>query len=125
MSIGVLHATLSRTALFFTAAMGFWSLWLVVRGRGLDGRYMGALVIGEGLIAVQVALGFALSLQRGWGAVRYLHVLYGVLAALMWPFVYTFAPRDGSRREAVMFTATSFFLFLLLARAVTTAVPPR
>lgn len=125
MSIAALHATLSRTTLFYTAAMGLWSLWLVVRNRGLDGRYMGALVIGEGVIVAQMALGLALSLERGWDAVRYLHVLYGVLAALMWPFVYTFAPRDGSRREAVMFSATSFFLFLLLARAVTTAVAPR
>lgn len=124
MSVALLHATLARTALFFSAAMGLWSLWLVIRNRGLDGRYMGALVIGEGVIVLQMALGFVLSVQRGWGAVRYLHVLYGVLAALMWPFIYTFAPRDGSRREAVMFTATSFFLFLLLARAVTTAVPP-
>jgi len=125
MSIAELHANLARTTLFYSAAMGLWSLLLVVRGRGLDGRYMGALVIGEAVIVGQLALGLALSIDRGWEAVRYLHVLYGVLGALMWPFVYTFAPRDGSRREAVMFTATSFFLFLLLARAVTTAVPPR
>lgn len=125
MSIADLHANLARTTLFYTAAMGVWSLLLVLRGRGLDGRYMGALVIGEAVIVFQLALGLVLSVDRGWEAVRYLHVLYGLLAALMWPFVYTFAPRDGSRREAVMFTATSFFLFLLLARAVTTAVPPR
>lgn len=125
MSIAELHANLARTTLFYSAAMGLWSLLLVVRGRGLDGRYMGALVIGEAVIVCQLALGLALSIDRGWESVRYLHVLYGVLGALMWPFVYTFAPRDGSRREAVMFTATSFFLFLLLARAVTTAVPPR
>lgn len=125
MSIAELHANLARTTLFYTAAMGLWSLLLVLRGRGLDGRYMGALVIGEAVIVFQLALGLALSVDLGWSAVRYLHVLYGLLGALMWPFVYTFAPRDGSRREAVMFTATSFFLFLLLARAVTTAVPPR
>ncbi len=124
MSLAELHANLARTALFYTAAMGLWSLWLVVRGRGLDGRYMGALVIGELVLVLELLLGLSLALDRGWGAVRYLHVLYGVLAALMWPFIYTFAPRDGSRREAVMFSATSFFLFLLLARAVTTAVPP-
>ena len=124
MSLGELHANLARTTLFYTAAMGVWSLALVVRGRGLDGRYMGALVIGELVLVLELLLGLSLALDRGWGAVRYLHVLYGVLATLMWPFVYTFAPRDGSRREAVMFSATSFFLFLLLARAVTTAVPP-
>lgn len=125
MSVAELHTTLSRTALFYTGAMGVWSLWLVARNRGVDGRFMGALVIGEALLVFQIVLGLVLSFERGWDAVRYLHVLYGVLAALMWPFVYTFAPRDGSRREAVMFSATSFFLFLLLARAVTTAVPPQ
>ncbi|MCC7018931.1 MAG: hypothetical protein IT332_04215 [Ardenticatenales bacterium] len=125
MSVALLHATLSRTALFFTGAIGVWSLWLVARNRGIDGRFMGALVIGETLMVFQIVLGVALSLERGWDAVRYLHVLYGVLAALMWPFVYTFAPRDGSRRETVMFSATTFFLFLLLVRAVTTAVAPR
>ena len=124
MSLGELHANLARTTLFYTAAMGVWSLALVVRGRGLDGRYMGALVIGELVLVLDLLLGLSLALDRGWGAVRYLPVLYGVLATLMWPFVYTFAPRDGSRREAVMFSATSFFLFLLRARAVTTAVPP-
>ncbi len=122
----LLHARLATTALFYTFAMGVWALWLTVRGRGLDGGYLGALVIGEIVLVLQALLGIV----QLWGApggagAWWLHGLYGVLTALMWPFVYTFSRgREGApRQEAIMFFATSFFLFLLLARAVETATP--
>ena len=118
----LLHERLANTAIFYTFAMGVWALWLTVRSRGLDGGYLGAVVIGEALLVVQVLLGLVLWAAQGFGGGMWLHILYGLLTALMWPFVYTFSRgRDGSpRQEAMMFFATSFFLFLMLQRAVET-----
>jgi hypothetical protein len=119
----LLHERLATTAMFYTFAMGVWALWLTIRSRSLDGAYLGAIVVGEALLVMQVLLGATLWLGRDGGGSMWLHVLYGLLTALMWPFVYTFSRgRDGSaRQEAMMFFATSFFLFLMLARAVETA----
>ena len=119
----LLHERLANTAMFYAFAMGVWALWLTVRGKGLDGGYLGAVVIGEALLVAQVLLGFVLWAGMGFVDGMWLHLLYGLLTALMWPFVYTFSRgRDGSaRQEAMMFFATSFFLFLMLQRAVETA----
>jgi len=117
----MLHDRLATTALFYTGALGLWATWLALRGRGLEGSYMGALVIGQTLLVVQSLLGAWMMLTLGLAVVRPLHVLYGILGALMWPFLYTFSRGAGDRREAVLFAAGSFFLFLMLQRAVETA----
>ena len=121
-TVHLLHERLSLTCLFFTFAMGLWAAYLILRNRGADGAYLGAIVVGELLLVAQALLGLWLYLDAGIPLARGLHVLYGLLAVLMWPFIYTFTRSgDGGRRESILFAATAFFLWLLLARAVETA----
>lgn len=115
-----LHGRLALTAVFYTLVMAGWALVLALRGRGLDGNYLGAIVIGELLLVLQVLLGLFLML-RGAGVERtWLHILYGALAALIWPFLFTYTRRQPGRRESILFAAGSLFLWGLILRAAET-----
>lgn len=117
-----LHERLALTARFYVAALGFWATWLAIRNRGLEGGFMGALVIGEVLLVAEALLGVILWLWLGMSIGGGLHVLYGLLVVLMWPFLYTFTRGgDGGRRESILFASGTFFLWLMLQRAVETA----
>ena len=45
MSLILLHGRLSITAGLFTFAMGAWAALLALRGRGVDGNYVGETMI--------------------------------------------------------------------------------
>jgi len=117
----LLHARLALTCAFFTFALGAWALWLAIRGRGLSPNYMGALVIGETLLVIEALLGawryFAVHQEPG----RWVHLLYGLLAALLWPFLYSFSREARGRAESAMMAAGSFFLWGIVMRAISTA----
>lgn len=126
MSLVMIHARLSITAAIFAFVMGLWALVLFARSRGPGGNYMGAIVIGEILLAVQSAIGLILLLQMGMQTLRWVHILYGALAVLIWPFIYTYTRETPNRQstarlESILFAAGSFFLWGLVMRAITTA----
>ena len=120
----LLHQRLAYTSAFFTFALGLWSLWLFIRGRGLSSNFMGALVIGETVLVLEALLGawryFAAAQEPG----RWVHLLYGVLAALLWPFLYSYSREAKGRVESAMMSAGSFFLWGIVMRAITTAAGP-
>lgn len=116
-----LHGTLAQTCLFYVGAMGVWATWLAIRDRGLDGAFMGAVIVGEGLLLAEGALGSWLQIGAGMAVDRWVHVLYGLMVVLMWPFVLTYRHATSGRREAIAFAAATFFLWLLVRRAVETA----
>jgi hypothetical protein len=120
--VAVLHERLANTSVFYTLVMAGWALLLVVRGRGLDGSYLGAIVIGELLLVLQALLGAFLMLGgRGADLDRpWLHVLYGAMVALIWPFLFTYTRGTPGRRESILFFAGSLFLWGLVLRAVET-----
>jgi hypothetical protein len=122
----LLHQRLAVTAILFTLVMALWAFVAAARGRGLDGNYMGAIVIGELVLILQSALGALLllgghanGLDRPW-----LHILYGLLAVLIWPFLFTYTRRQSDRRESILFAAGSLFLWGLAMRAAETGHVP-
>jgi hypothetical protein len=121
MSLAEVHHRLSNAAAFFTFIMGSWAAILALRGRGLDGSYLGAILVGELLLVAEALLGAVLLAGLGLAPARGIHLLYGLLAVLIWPFLFTATRRDGGRREAILFAAGSFFLWGLVLRAATTA----
>lgn len=119
--IELLHERLAVTARFYVAALGLWAAWLAVRRQGLSGGYLGALVVGEALLVAEAALGAAMWLAFGGSLGDGLHLLYGILVVLMWPFLFTMTRGSVGRPESISFAAGSFLLLLLLQRAVETA----
>ncbi len=114
-----LHNTIARTAVLFALALCVWAGWNFIRRESISPSYLGALVIGEGLMLGQGALGVLL-LLTGAQPRDLLHFLYGVLVALAWPAVYIYTHARTSRAEAGWYALVSFFLIGLALRAAMT-----
>jgi heme A synthase len=114
-----IHEFLSRAFLAFTGVVTVWSLFLFIRDQEIGGNFWGTIVVGEGLVAVQAAVG-GLLVVNGALPARSIHFLYGVLCALTWPAVYAFTQGHAGRREALAWAVVSAFLFGLVLRAFVT-----
>ncbi|MEJ2750587.1 MAG: hypothetical protein P8183_22185 [Anaerolineae bacterium] len=122
--VRVIHATLSNTIWLFFLALGLWGLFNAIRKQGVDGSYLGALVIGEALYAVQAILGITLwiggflpGLDRPT-----MHILYGSFALVFLPFVYfVWLKGDDSVQAQWVLALTTLFLFGIALRAVAVA----
>ena len=139
MSLADIHGRLANTALLFIAILAAWGLWRMIRKQGVSSSYWGALVIGEVLILLQGALGAYLWLV-GERPDRGIHILYGIVSALVIPGVYAFTKgnqdtptsQDESvdqgerqrleRRTMMVYAFALLFLFGILLRSVGTAI---
>ena len=117
----LLHDRLADSAAFFTFAMAVWAFWRFLRRQGLSSGYLGAVVVGEALLAVEALLGVFRWLVAGVDPARWVHLLYGLLAALIWPFIYTYTREARGRVESLMFAAASLFLWGIVMRAIGTS----
>jgi hypothetical protein len=120
-SPALVHERLATTAAFYALALAVWAGFIAFRRRGLDSNYFGAVLIGEALLLAEALLGAWLLLAVGASPARGIHLLYGVLAVLVWPFLFTYTRSSSGAREAVLFAAGSLFLWGLLLRAASTA----
>jgi hypothetical protein len=121
MSLSDVHGRLANTALFFMIFMALWGLWRLLRKQGLSSNYWGALVIGEILVIVQGLLGGYLWLI-GLRPDRSIHILYGVVAALVIPAIYAFTKGGQERREMLIYAVALLFMVGILIRAMGTAM---
>ena len=119
-TISFLHARLANTALFFCIAVMVWSFYLYFRRKELDSSYFGAVVICELLFVVQAVLGVILYVQGLGGLIRWVHILYGILALISIPAVYAFTRGRNTYYEALLYALTMAFLVGVIIRANTT-----
>lgn len=109
------------TQLFFFA-LGVWGLIRAVRGQSVDGNYVGAIFVGEILYIGLVILDLILWLGGIVPERASLHYLYALFAVLLTPFIYASVLKgDESNQAQWIYTFTSFFLFGVAARALTTS----
>lgn len=125
MSIVEIHARLGNTALYYLIIMGGWALWRYYRKQGMDSNYWGALLIAEILIVVQGGLGAYLWLA-GLRPGRSIHILYGILAALIIPALYTYTKGDDKRPVMLIYGVALLIGVGIVLRAIMTAagLPP-
>jgi hypothetical protein len=106
--------------MFFSLAMGLWSMYSYLRNQPLGPSYWGALVIGEVVAVLQAALGVIQLADSGVPA-RTIHFLYGTLTILIWPVTFGYMRgQQGSRTEPLVYGLVSLFLFGIAVRALTT-----
>lgn len=111
-----LHLGLANTATLFTLALSVWGFYRFFSGQGVDGSYLGAVVIGEGLIIVQALIGLLL-FSNGLPLARTsLHILYGICAVISFPGLYAYTQGLQSRREMLLWALITFFVFGLTIR---------
>jgi CDP-diglyceride synthetase len=120
MSLAEVHGRLGNTAMYFMFLLGLWGLFRFFRKNGVDSNYWGALVIGEILIVAQGLLGAYLWIIGGRPE-RSIHILYGVMTALVIPIVFAITKGDEQRRSALVYGIALLISALLIIRAIATA----
>lgn len=121
MSPYLLHDRLSNAVILFALILGIWGLFKYFRGEGVDGSYLGAVVIGELLIIVQIALGVILYAGGARPDRSIMHILYGVAAVISFPAVYAYTHGDQSRRAMLTWGVVGLFVFGCALRATMVA----
>jgi len=113
-TIVIIHDRFANTVWLFLLILGLWSLWRAIRGEGVSGNFLGALVIGQVLILIQAALGGLLYLS-GHGAnisQPAIHILYAAFSLVFLPFVFLYWLRgDDSNRAQWVLTFAVLFQF--------------
>ena len=120
MSLADIHGRLGTTTMYFMALLALWGLFRYFRKQGVDSNYWGALVIGEILIVAQGTLGAYLWIIGGRPE-RSIHILYGIVTALVIPGVYAYTKGDEQRRSMLVYGIALLISTLLVIRAITTA----
>lgn len=124
-AISSAHALISNTLWLFFLILGLWGLVRAVQRQGVDGSYLGAMAIGQGLFLVQGAMGgilWASGLLSPLGRPA-MHVLYGTFALVFMPFVYfIWLKSDDSNRAQWALALTTLFMFGIALRAIGTGV---
>jgi len=119
--VEVLHARLANTALLYFGILAIWGLWRAIRKQGLESSFWGALIIAEILIVVQGAAGAYLWLS-GERPGRWVHILYGVVTALVIPGLYAYTKGESDRRVMLIYAITLLICVGVILRAMSTAV---
>ena len=115
-----LHGVLSQSTLLFFLLLGIWGIIRAIRKNGVNGSYIGALVIGELLFVLQAVLGVILWIGGGRPG-RTIHILYGAFALIALPGLFAFLKGDDSNRAQWYFGLLTFFLFGVALRAISVA----
>lgn len=113
----ILHEGLGNAATIFALLLALWGGWRYLRGQGVDGSYLGAVVIAEGLIVVQGTLGGMLYLMGARPERPSIHILYGLVAILSFPAFFAYIKGRDSRLEMLMWALLSLFVWGILVRA--------
>lgn len=117
--VGELHRIISLSTVLFLGFLGIWGFFRAVRRNSVDGSYMGALVIGELLIAFQAILGLILVLG-GERPGRIVHFIYGVFAVVALPGLFAYLKGDDSNQSQWYYAIATLFLAGVAIRAIGT-----
>ena len=116
-----IHAVLSNSVVLFFLLLGVWGLIRAIRKNGVDGSYLGAMVIGEVLFILQALLGLILVID-GARPGRIVHFIYGSFALVALPGLFAYLKGDDSNQAQWYYALASLFLFGIALRAIGTGV---
>lgn len=118
--ITVLHDGVANMSWMFFLLLGLWGLLRAIRGEGVDGSYLGAAAIGQGLYIVQGILGLLLVFFFDVTFLRPgIYVLYLIFVMIFLPFIYfAVLQGDDSNRGQWVLTFASLFLFGVSLRLI-------
>lgn len=116
-----LHRVLSNTTWLFFLLLGVWGMYRAIRSYGVDGSYLGAMVVGEMLFIIQALLGVIL-LFGSASPGRTVHFLYGAFAVVAMPGLFAYLRGDDSNNAQWAYAIMTLFLFGVALRAIGTGV---
>ena len=101
------------------AAVGIWGLLSFMRGESLGGSLSGALVFGLVLIVAQGLFGAILYVD-GFRPSTSVHLVYGVTAVVVLPFVWSYVKDRHPRQALLFYSLVALFIAGLAIRGMTT-----
>ena len=110
----VFHKDLFTSVVLFFIVCAVWGLFLFARSQAPSGSYLGALIIGEGLIILQGLSGLVL-VATGYKPHDGLHWLYGIVLLFTLPVIYGAWAQKRSDRMAALYYALGCILIVLIA----------
>ncbi len=116
-----LHRGIGNAVPLYMFIMGVLSFINYGRGRGVDGGIVGAVIIGEIMITVQVVLGITMLTILGGLEQRAIHILYGCLAVIFLPGLWVYTRGEMDRRASLIWGVAGIFMMGLTLRAIGTA----
>lgn len=116
------HDRLANTAILFIVILALWSLWKFFRKQPIDPSYSGALIIGEVLILAQSALGLIIAVSGGLASLERpsMHILYGVVSALVIPALFIYTKADKRYQVLPVYAVSLIFLAFIVWRLMET-----
>lgn len=123
MALQPLHGVLSRAIVIFAAVAGVYGLYLYFRKQAVTPSYWGIIVVGNLLTLGQGAIGLLMALS-GAQTSEWIHILYGITAALWIPIVNfinnQFNKGEHNVRETLIVALVSLFEMGVGLRAIGT-----
>lgn len=118
--ITILHDGVADMSWMFFLVLGLWGLYRGIRGESVDGSYLGAAAIGQGLFIIQGILGLLAVFVFDVTFFRTgIYVLYLIFVMIFLPFIYfTVLEGDDSNRGQWVLAFASLFLFGVSLRLV-------
>jgi heme A synthase len=117
--IGELHRVISLSSVIFLGFIGIWGFIRAIRDNGVDGSYMGALVIGELLLILQALLGLIMVID-GARPGRTVHFIYGAFALVALPVLFAYLKGDDTNQSQWYYAIAALFLAGVAVRAIGT-----
>src|SRR5262245_56873001 len=118
MSVPLIHGFVANAVNIFSLLIALYAALKYIRKQDLSSDFWGAVAIGEGLMVIQALLGIIMMVADGMFPRQWVHLLYGAVAALTWPAMYTFTRGKMSpQREALVWMIVSALLFGVTLRA--------
>lgn len=114
-----IHRVLSNTIVLFFLLLGLWGLVRAIRKMGVNGSFLGAMVIAELLFVLQAVLGVILLLD-GAKPGRGVHLIYGTFALVALPGLFAYLRGDDSNQAQWYYAIGILFLFGVSLRAIGT-----
>jgi hypothetical protein len=123
MDLAEVHARLGNASLLYALFVGLWGLFRYFRKQEVSSSFFGVLAIAEILILAHGILG-AILYFGGARPERSIHILYGIVSALVIPGVYAYTQGDNQRRVQLIYGVSLLILAALIFRAIATAGAP-
>ncbi|HMO59553.1 MAG TPA: hypothetical protein PKA05_14995 [Roseiflexaceae bacterium] len=120
--IAALHANLLTTILLLVVVLIGWGMILLIRNRPPPRAADALLAITTLLVAANALLGVALLTAGRRPAQLELHLIYGLIAALLLPAAHYYGRDHPPRARLLIMIAACGFLAAILLRALQTGV---
>jgi heme A synthase len=119
-TIAFLHAYGARVLVVFAVVLGLWGAYHYFRNQRVSGGFRSTYLIMAGIVVVQGLLGVSALLVGAGPREGFLHMVYGIFAALFLPGAYLYSRGDDRRREALILAGASWIVTIAFIRGIAT-----